>query len=230
MVIATRRTGTTMTSCDYRLLSLLSWFSPVFPTGGFAYSAGLESAIAGRTGFDETMLLDWLENALRHGNPRNDAILIAETSRCCDSRERVGELTQICLALAGSQERHGEIARQGRSFMVAVRHWLDNDAELEDLPLPVAVGYAIGKRRLSCESAIASYLHAFVSAQLQCAIRLSVLGQEGAARILAVLEPTIGSLARDYAPLAIDDLGSCAFAAEIAAMNHETLQPRLFLS
>ena len=44
------------------------------------------------------------------------------------------------------------------------------------------------------------------------------------------LEPVVDGVAGEAAASTIDDLGGFAFMAEIAAMNHETLQPRLFLS
>ena len=54
--------------------------------------------------------------------------------------------------------------------------------------------------------------------------------QTGAAEILAALEPIIAETARKAAAATLDDLGACGFGIDIAAMNHETLQPRLFLS
>ena len=99
-----------------------------------------------------------------------------------------------------------------------------------DVTVPAIADRTFGARRPDRETALAAYLHAWVSNQLQAAIRLSVTGQQGAARILAALEAEIAGAARRAATSTLDDLGTIAFAAEIASLNHETLQPRLFLS
>ena len=63
------------------LLSLIQWLSPAFPTGGFAYSHGLEVVIADgrlRTAADLRL---WLTDILRLGAGRQDAILLAHALR-----------------------------------------------------------------------------------------------------------------------------------------------------
>ncbi len=97
-------------------------------------------------------------------------------------------------------------------------------------PLCVAVGTACGLQAIALEDGLAAFLHAFVANQLQAAIRLSVTGQRGAAKLLAELEPAIEQTAARAASSTLDDLGSATILADIAAMNHETLEPRLFLS
>ena len=94
----------------------------------------------------------------------------------------------------------------------------------------IHIGSASGHSGINTNDAVAAYLHAFTSNQLQAAIRLSILGQKGAADILAKLEPVIGDTAKHAATSTLEDLGTCTFLADIAAMKHETLQPRLFLS
>ena len=63
------------------LQKLLTWLSPAFPVGAFAWSAGLETAIAERTVSDSAALQNWLEGALAHGGIRIDAILLAHAWR-----------------------------------------------------------------------------------------------------------------------------------------------------
>ncbi|RYE73706.1 MAG: hypothetical protein EOP19_28995 [Hyphomicrobiales bacterium] len=60
------------------LQKLLTWLSPAFPVGAFAWSAGLESAIADRTLTDSAALQNWLEGTLAHGGLKTDAILLAQ--------------------------------------------------------------------------------------------------------------------------------------------------------
>ena len=96
--------------------------------------------------------------------------------------------------------------------------------------LPVIVGAACQAGGIALEDGLSGFLQAFVSNQLQAAIRLSVIGQTGAARLLAKLEPMLVKAAGDADGSTLDDLGSATVMAEIASMNHETLDGRLFRS
>ena len=213
------------------VLKLMSWLSPVFPIGGFAYSAGLEQAVrSGHVG-DRASLAAWVEVQLTQGAQWNDAVMLVEAHRNAHEIEKLTELSGLCKALCVGQERLNETVGQGTSFLQAVSHWV-GQAHFpgRETPLPVAVGIAAGVESIAPRLAVSAYLHAFASNQLQCAIRLSVLGQDGAAAALAGLEATIGRTAERAADSTLEDLGGAAFIADIASMNHETLEPRLFLS
>lgn len=212
------------------LIRLMSWLSPVFPTGGFAYSAGLEQAVAHGPVSSPDLLRTWLAAQLRHGAPWNDAVMLAQAWHCEQAGGDPAALADLSEALAGSAERHREALDQGAAFLRAAAHWFGPGALPDALPLPVAVGLACARGGVALEPALAAYLNTVVSNQLQCAIRLSVTGQDGAARLLADLETAVDSVAAAATASTPDDLGGFAFVAEIAAMNHETLQPRLFLS
>lgn len=60
------------------------------------------------------------------------------------------------------------------------------------------------------------------------AVRHVPLGQSVGQEILAGLAPLIGRLATEAARATPDDLGSCAFAANMASLEHETLTTRIF--
>ncbi|PHP68995.1 urease accessory protein UreF [Zhengella mangrovi] len=215
------------------LIRLMSWLSPVFPTGNFAYSAGLEQAVAVGLVTDEASLTGWLQAQLAHGSPWNDAVLLAASWRAAADTATLASLAELATALSGSAERNGETLAQGRSFLEAATHWFPAGTLPLDgasAPLPVAIGAAAGAAGIALDQALAAWLQAFISNQLQAAIRLSVTGQNGAARLLAALEPAIAAAADRATRSTPDDLGSFAFTAEIASMQHETLQPRLFLS
>ncbi|MDP3526201.1 MAG: urease accessory protein UreF [Hoeflea sp.] len=213
------------------LLKLMSWLSPVFPVGGFAYSAGLEQAVHAGHVRDLDSLADWIDAQITLGALWNDVVLLIEAHRSSGDRATIDGLSELCLALCVARERRDETLNQGTSFLEAVAHWVRPDLlPGRGAPLPVVVGAAAGLERIDPRLTAGAYLHAFVSNQLQCAIRLSVVGQDGAASALASLEPAIGRTAERAAAATLDDLGGAAFIADSAAMTHETLQPRLFLS
>lgn len=212
------------------LLRLMTLLSPSFPVGGFAYSHGLEQAAAdGRvTGADG--LGRWISHLLRTGSAWNDAVLLAEAHRCADMPGALRAVAELAEALAGSRERHMESRNLGAAFITAVTSGgLAMPGALGDAaPYPVAVGAAAAAQRLGCAETIAAYLHSFAGNQIQCAIRLGILGQAGGVRLLAQLEAVILETASKAAASALDDLGSNTIAAEIASMRHETLYSRIF--
>ena len=61
------------------LQKLLTWLSPAFPVGAFAWSAGLETAIVQGKVVDRATTQDWISGTLHHGGLRTDAILLTHT-------------------------------------------------------------------------------------------------------------------------------------------------------
>ena len=61
-------------------------------------------------------------------------------------------------------------------------------------------------------------------------MRLVPLGQQAGLRILAALEPVLLSVAEETRAATLDDLGTAALRAELAALHHETQYTRLFRS
>lgn len=208
------------------LLRLMAWLSPVFPTGGFAYSAGLEQAVADRLVEDEASLESWLETLLTRGSFWNEAVLMAAAHQ---GDTGVSELTALALALASSAERHRETLDQGASFLDAAQAWGDHTLA-RTTPLPVALGSVCASAQIPLADALTATLQTLISNQLQAAIRLSLIGQTGAARLLAKLEPVVLATVARAKASTLDDLGGSAFLADIMSARHETLEPRIFLS
>ena len=216
------------------LLRLMAWLSPAFPVGSFSYSHGLERAVQDGQVADLDGLREWIEALVTYGSAWNDAVLFAESWRRAGAGEKLGEVADLAEALAGSRERHMEATLQGAAFMKAVAAWqhgaLATLPEDTDTAYPVAVGAVAGAHRIELASAVAAFLQAFASNQLQAAIRLGIIGQTEAAHLLAGFEPGLISAAAQAARSTLDDLGSSTFMAEIAAMKHETQYSRLFRS
>jgi len=139
-------------------------------------------------------------------------------------------LCDLAEALAGSRERHMETMLQGAAFLKAASAW--PHPALAALPAecayPVAVGATAGAHGIGLPAALAAFLQAFASNQIQAAIRLGVIGQVDAMATLAALEPAISATADRASRSTLDDLGSATMMAEIAAMQHETHYSRLF--
>ena len=80
------------------------------------------------------------------------------------------------------------------------------------------------------EETLIAFLTSAVHSQISVAVRLVPLGQTAGLRVLAALEPQVAALAARAQTETLADLGTIAYATEIAQMRHETLEPRIFRS
>jgi urease accessory protein len=207
-----------------RLLVMAQLLSPAFPTGGFAYSQGLEWAIRARWVRDAASLQDWLSALLTDGVGRNDAILIHVAAGC----DEPAPVIVTALATATARERRVEMMDQGAAFARTVRAVWGHD--IPDGPLPVIIGLTSRAAGLPPAQVAALHLQALVTTLVQAAQRLMPLGQTAAQGVVAALAPLCRKVAEGAAGLGLDDLGGAALMADLAAMRHETQEPRLFRS
>jgi urease accessory protein len=214
------------------LQKLVTWLSPAFPVGAFAWSAGLETAIADRRVTDSERLQTWIEGALLHGGIKTDAILLAAAWRAYADASSLSELADLSLALLSSRERWMETTITGDSYVRATRHWpAETLARLPDpCPYPIAVGTIAAAHDIDLVDTLLAWLTATVHGQVSVAVRLVPLGQTDGLRVMSALEPCIAALAHTAASATLADLGAIAYAADIAQMRHETLEPRIFRS
>ncbi len=205
------------------LLTLVQWLSPAFPTGGYAYSHGLEQVITDGAVSDGDSLRRWLADVLKFGAGRQDAVLLALSLRGGADHDALSALAR---ALQPSAERLSETVEQGAAFARAVSALTGRD--LPARPLPVAVGQAASTLDLPPAQVLALYLHAFASNLVSAAVRFVPLGQDAGQAVLSTLHPVVDGLARDLVDATPDDLQSAALGADLAAMRHETLDVRIF--
>lgn len=213
------------------LARLMTWLSPAFPVGAFAYSHGLERAIHDGLIHDRASLREWLETLLERGSAWNDAVLLAEAWRKSSAGEGIAEVAELAEAMSGSRERHMETTLQGGAFLDAMTAWSGETPGGEGpVAYPVAVGSAAARHGVALADTLTAYLHAFVSNLIQACVRLVPLGQRDGVATLAELEPVVLRTARRAASSTLDDIGSCTIRADILSMNHETQYSRVFRS
>ncbi|WP_347311249.1 urease accessory protein UreF [Defluviimonas sp. SAOS-178_SWC] len=204
-------------------LDLIQYLSPAFPTGAFAYSHGLEWAIADGRVKSASALTNWLTDILRFGAGWQDAVLLSLALR---TGADLGALDDLARALQPSAERLAETLDQGAAFAATVSALTGRD--LAARALPVAVGEATAPLGLPEEEVIAQYLHAFAGNLVSAAIRFMPLGQTEGQAVLHRLHPAIVEIARRAAGADEADLGGATLGADLAAMRHETMEVRIF--
>ena len=219
-------------SSSATLQKLLTWLSPAFPVGAFAWSAGLETAIVQGLVLDKATTHQWVAANLEHGSIRTDAILLAHAHRGAASTQKLTDLADFTLALTPAHERSQEAIITGAAFAAATKAW--PTAILDNLPAPcpypIAVGAIAAGHQIGLEATLLAWLTATIHGQVSVAVRLIPIGQSDGLSIMANLEPKVAELAALWQHAALDEIGSVAYAADIAQMAHETLTTRIFRS
>lgn len=214
------------------LQKLLVWLSPAFPVGAFAWSSGLETAIIADRVRTAAAAREWIESALHHGGLRSDGIFLAESWRRMDDAAGLRELADLAIALIPSSERLAETTSIGDAFIAAARAWPNPvlDRLPRPCPYPIAVGAIAAAHDVDLGDTLLAFLTAAAHGLVSVALRLVPLGQTDGLGILAALEPLIARRATELAGASLDDLGTIGIGADIAQMQHETLQTRIFRS
>ncbi len=204
-------------------LTLIQWLSPAFPTGAFAYSHGLEQVIAAGDVQDAPSMAHWLRNILHHGAGWNDAVLLCAALRPGADHDALDHLAR---ALQPSLERLQESAEQGSALARTIAAMTGRP--LPPRLLPIALGEAAAPLGLAPAEVAQLYLHAFATNLCLIATRHIPLGQTEGQAVLARLLSDIVALGDRAAEADLADLGGASLAADLAAMQHETMDVRIF--
>ncbi|GAB5446616.1 urease accessory protein UreF [Gymnodinialimonas sp.] len=205
------------------LLRLSQWLSPAFPVSAYAYSHGLEAEITAGRVADGKAVSAWIAGVLRRGAGRTDAILMRAAMAADADLEALCDLAR---ALAGSRERWEETRDQGAALAATLGAMGEGDGVAR--PYPVAFGAAAAHLGVAPETVAALYLQGFAGNLVSVAVRFVPLGQAEGQRILAGLQPVVAEVAPEVAACGLDDIGQAAFGADLAAMEHEGLEVRIF--
>lgn len=225
------RAATLMTTTTEAVRRLLTWLSPAFPVGGFAYSHGLEWAVEAGDVRDVPSLTGWLADVLLHGAGRSDAILLRHAHAAAPAT--LVALAALGSAIAFGRERRLETLAQGNGFVRGGAIWGGPRLAAlagSDVPYPVAVGALAADNRIAADLAVSAYLQNFAASLVSAAVRLVPLGQTAGLQVLAALDDPLAAVAEETRGASLDDLGGATFRSDLAALRHETQQTRLFRS
>lgn len=225
-----------------RLLRLLAWLSPSFPTGGFSYSHGIEYAVEADLVRGRVDLEVWVGAILEHGAGRSDAMLFAAAHRAVEQGDEAGFVWVVerADAMRATSETALESSAQGRAFLSTVRAaW--PGAELErwirvvegtgrPAAYPVAVALAAATSGIALFPATVAYLHAVAANLVSAGIRLIPLGQTDGQRTISALEPVALRAAATACATPIEDLGGRTPLVDWTSLSHEMQYTRLFRS
>ena len=222
------------------LLSGLRFVDSFFPSGGYAFSSGLEAAVQAGAVKDSTQLAAYVEDLLRGGMSRREAVAACVASRA-------GATGNQAAAAAVDREldgmklgRDGRLAsrQMGRQVMKIAAEQLEGKAilknylaamEREEAPgqLPVCLGLTLGACGWKGEEAVAAYLYQTAVGFVSSAMRLLPIGQREGQSLIEGWLPLIYRISRDVTPV---PLSSWSPVQDIYGMRHGQLEWRLFRS
>lgn len=227
---------------DFTLCRLMTWLSPSFPVGAYAYSHGLEHAVEAGLVADAVQLDRWVSGLLAFGAGRFDAALFRggwEAARD-DDRAALAAVVERGAVTRGAAELALESAAQGQAFLDTVlqvwpRPWLyDWKAALAEsgrTPVyPVAVGVACAVAAVPLRPALTAYLHAFAANLVSAGVRLVPLGQTAGQQAMASLEQVVLDAVETALTEEPEDAAASALVADWTSIKHETQYARLFRS
>jgi urease accessory protein len=220
---------------EHTLARLMTWLSPAYPVGGFSYSHGLEWVVETGVVHDVATLGSWIEDVLRLGAGRSDAIFLAEAWRVVTggNTSRLLQVAELASAFATSAERRLEAMAQGTAFLLATRAvWPMPylDALQGEVAYPVAVGACAAAHALPLPATAQAFTQAFAANLVSAGVRLIPLGQTDGLRVIARLEAIISSVVARALSASLDDVGGVTIAGDVASMRHEAQYTRLFRS
>ena len=129
----------------------------------------------------------------------------------------------ITAIVSGASPQEHQPCNYAIAFGIIAQHW-QIDSPQERLLQKQTLRY----RQRS--TAIAAYLHSWVTNSLGAGVKLIPLGQTAGQQILWELQAEIDALAQTIPRLADEDLYACSWGLSLASMQHETLYSRLFRS
>jgi len=230
------------TITDPALYRLVSWLSPSFPVGAYAYSHGLEFAVEDGLVVDEASLSQWVDAVITHGSGRNDAIFFHSAWRAVDEDEPAALIEAIVQAdlHRGTAEMALENSAQGMAFVETVEaswitpeftHWIAVLKETaRPAPYAIAVAVAAATAGIPLRPALIVYLQAFSASLISAGMRLIPLGQTAGQRAQAALAQTVITAVAAALDRSLDDIGYAAPLIDWLSAKHETQHTRLFRS
>jgi urease accessory protein len=227
---------------DPGLTRLMTWLSPSFPVGAYAFSHGLEHAVESGDISDADSVISWVDGILTFGAGRVDATFFraAFESVQDDDHAKLRSVVARAEAQRGTAEMALESAAQGRAFLeTVIKVWPDSrlSAWRDDLAASgrepayaVAVGVACAVADIPLQAGLVAFLNAFAANLVSAVVRLVPLGQTDGQRAMAALEDRIVEAASATLRRDAGDFASAALAVDWHSMQHETQYTRLFRS
>jgi len=223
------------------LARALQFGDSVFPVGGFAFSAGLESAIQKRVVTSTETLHAFTRTALEQAAMGDGIALVwAHRAAMAGEVEEVVRIDQQVYARKLSSEMRTMTVRMGKKFAEmgaevigtpVLKAWREKiDAGATPGCYPVALALNFAAQGLPARDAFVVHQYGVASMILSAALRLMKISHVDTQRILYRLDAGADAAYEAAASARLEDMAGFAPLAEILAAVHVKAHVRLFMN
>jgi urease accessory protein len=222
-------------------LNGLRFIDSFFPSGGYAYSSGLEAAVQGGAVKDSAQFARYVEELLRSCISRREAVAVAVAHKASMTGKLQPVLTIDAELDAMKMGRESRLAsrQMGRQVIRAAAEQFEGGVVLQQFHvevedghtpghLPVCVGLTLAACGWTRQETVVAYLYHTAVGLVSAAMKLLPIGQREGQRLLAQWSPLLTQLGRQATSMSV--MVSWAPVQDIYAMRHATLESRLFRS
>ena len=222
------------------LIQGLRFVDSFFPSGGYAYSSGLEAAVQGGAVRNADDLSKYVEDMLRNGMGRREAVAFV-LAHDAVSKGVLGiafDVDRELDAMKTGRESRLASRQMGRQVIRTAAEQMEGCPLLQDFlaaveaertpsHLAVCLGLVLAASGWSREDAVAAYLYQAATGLMSAALKLLPIGQREGQRLLDGWMPLIAELS-GQAP--DTTMTSWSPIQDIYTMRHSRLESRLFRS
>jgi urease accessory protein len=223
------------------LIKGMRFVDSFFPSGGFAFSSGLEAAVQGGAVRSAEDFSKYVEDMLRYGMGRREAVAVA---RAWDAqvrgswREAMGVDRELDAMKVGRESRLASrqvgkqviriVAGQIEGHLILSDFLAAVEAERTPGHAAVAFGLTLAAVGWEKDDAVAAFLHQTATGFVSAALKLLPIGQREGQRLLHEWTPLIAEISG--AACEETTMSSWSPVQDIYAMKHSRLESRLFRS
>lgn len=223
------------------LLHGLRFIDSFFPSGGYAYSSGLEAAVQGGAVRTGEQLSQYVEQMFRHGVAKREAVAVGiahESLLRHDVHVALSLDHELHAMKLGHESRVGsqqmgrqvmKIAAEGPAAHAVLREfYAAMEADRTPGHFPVVLGMALADAGWGREETIAAFCYQTAIGFVSAALKLLPMGQREGQHLLERWTPLFNECAKKATESST--MTAWSPVQDIYAMRHARLESRLFRS